>query len=132
MLKASIILADDHALIRQVLRRIIQKDPALYVVNEAGDGLELLRLLEEETPDAVILDISMPRLSGFETAVIIKRLYPEVKIVILTMHPEKEYVCKAMEIGVEGYVIKQEISNLNFAIKTVLQGNTYIAPFLSD
>jgi DNA-binding NarL/FixJ family response regulator len=129
MIKASIIVADDHVLFRRWLRRIIQEDPTLYVVNEAGDGVELLRLLEETTPNAVILDISMPKLSGLETAVIVKQLYPDVKVVILTMYKEKEYFCRANEIGVEGYVIKQEIDNLNFAIKTVLEGKKYITPF---
>ncbi len=128
MIKASIIVADDHVLFRYWLRRTIQEDPTLYVVSEAGDGVELLRLLEEATPDAVILDISMPKLSGLETALIIKRLYPDVKVVILTMHQEKEYFNKAFEIGVEGYVIKREIDNLNFAIKTVLEGKKYLTP----
>jgi DNA-binding NarL/FixJ family response regulator len=128
MAKASIILVDDHVLIRKALRQIIQEDPTLYVVDEAGDGEEVLRLLEETTPDAVIMDISMPRLSGLETAVIIKQLYPKIKVVILTMHQEKEYFCRAIEIGVEGYVIKKEIDNLNIAIKTVLEGKTYITP----
>jgi DNA-binding NarL/FixJ family response regulator len=128
MIKASIIIVDNHALFRKALRRIIREEPSLYVAYEAGDGLELLRLLEETTPDAVILDISMPRLSGLEAAAIIKQLYPGVKIVMLTMHLEKEYFYKAIEIGVEGYLIKQEIDDLNFAIKTVLEGKTYITP----
>lgn len=132
MNKALIILADDHAFLRRAVRRIIQGDPTLHVINEVGDGMELLNLLEETTPDAVILDISMPRLSGLEAAVIIKQLYPEVKVVILTMHHEKEYFHKAMEIGVEGYVLKKEIENINIAISTVLGGKTYFPAYSDD
>ena len=128
MIKASIIVADDHVFFRRCVRRIIEEDPTLYVVNEVGNGVDLLRLLEETIPDAVILDISMPKLSGLETAVIIKRLYPDIKVVILTMHQEKEYFNKAFEIGVDGYVIKREIDNLNIAIRTVLEGKKYLTP----
>lgn len=73
---ASVILAEDHVLVRQGLRRIIQEDPTVQVTHEAGDGLELLELLKNSTPDVVILDISMPRLTGLEAAQIIKKQYP--------------------------------------------------------
>ena len=128
MKKASIILADDNVTFRKFLRQIIQKDPNLSVINEVGDGVELLNVLEETRPDAVILDISMPKLSGLDTALIIKQFYPEVKVVILTLHREKEYFLKAIAIGVEGYVIKQEADNINLAIKNVLNGKKYLWP----
>ena len=131
MMMASIILAEDHVLVRQGLRRIIQEDPALQVISEAGDGVELLELLEESTPDIVILDISMPRLQGLEAARIIKRQYPKIKIMILTMHREKNFFQKAREIGVNGYVLKDEAdTDLNFAIKALLEGKTYFSPLL--
>ena len=132
MIKASIILVDDHVWVRKALRRIIQEDPTLQVIHEAGDGVELLGLLEGSAPDIVILDISMPRLGGLETAEIIKQRYPLIKIMILTMHCEKNYFRKAKGIGVDGYMLKEEAeTDLNYAIKTVLQGNTYTSPLIS-
>ena len=128
---ASIILAEDHVLVRQGLRRIIQEDPSMQVIHEAGDGLELLALLKGSTPDIVILDISMPRLAGLEAAQIIKEQYPTIKIMILTMHREKNYFKRAKEIGVNGYVLKEEADTaLNAAIKAVLEDKTYYSPLL--
>ncbi len=130
--KASIILADDHFPVRKALRRVIQEDPNFCVIYEAGDGMELLKLLEKTTPDIVILDISMPGLSGLETSVIIKKLYPEVKIVILTMHREKEYFLQAFKNGVDGYAIKDEADDIKVAIKSVLNGKRYATPRFSS
>jgi len=133
---ATIILAEDHVLVRQGLRRIIEEDSALQVIHEVGNGVELLELLEDNKdnpPDIVILDISMPRLSGTESAKVIRQLYPWIKILILTMHREKHYFSKAQEIGVNGYVLKDEAdTDLNSAIKTILQGSTYISPLIGD
>jgi two-component system, NarL family, response regulator NreC len=129
---ASIILAEDHALVRQGIRRIIQEDPAMQVTHEAGDGLELLELLSRSTPDLVILDISMPRLQGLDVARIIRGKYPDMKIMILTMHRERSYCQKAVEIGVDGYVLKDEAdSDLNSAIQAVLENKTYFSPLIT-
>ena len=128
---ASIILVDDHVLVRQGLKRIIQEDPGLQVIHEAGDGLELLGLLKKSSPDIVILDISMPRLGGLETAEIIKKQYPTMKIMILTMHREKYFLHRALRIGVEGYILKEEAdADLNSAIQAVLEDKTYYSPLL--
>jgi two-component system, NarL family, response regulator NreC len=128
---ASIILAEDHVLVRQCLRRIIQRDPAIRVINEAGDGVELLEQLKKNTPDVVLVDISMPRLKGLEVAQIIKKQYPTIKIIILTMHRGKTFFHKALEIGVDGYVLKEEADTILIsAIKAVLEGKTYFSPLL--
>ena len=108
MIKASIILVDDHVWVRKALRRIIQEDPTLQVIHEARDGVELLGLLEGSAPDIVILDTCMPRLGGLETAEIIKQRYPLIKIMVMTMQHEKDYFRAAKEIGVNGYMIKEE------------------------
>jgi DNA-binding NarL/FixJ family response regulator len=130
-MRVSIILAEDHVLVRQGLRRIIQEDPAMQVIHEAGDGMELLALLKGSTPDIVILDISMPRLQGLEAAQIIKEQYPAIKIMILTMHRERTFFQKAMEIGVNAYILKDEADNvLTKAIKAVLEDKTYFSPLL--
>ncbi len=104
---ASIILTEDHVLVRQGLKRIIQEYPNVQVIHEAGDGVELLALLKVSTPDIVILDISMPRLGGLEAAQIIKTQYPTIKIMILTMHRERNFFQKALGIGVDGYLLKR-------------------------
>jgi DNA-binding NarL/FixJ family response regulator len=135
IIMAKIILAEDHVLVRQGLKRIIEEDPGLRVTHEAGDGLELLGLLEaidSPLPDLIVLDISMPRLQGLEAAQIIKERYPAIKILILTMHREKNYYHRAREIGVHGYVLKEEAdTDLNFAINTILRGDIYTSPLLS-
>ena len=129
---ASVILAEDHVLVRQGLRRIIQEDPDVQVTHEAGDGLELLELLKNSTPDVVILDISMPRLTGLEAAQIIKKQYPAIKIMILTMHKERNFFQKAKEIGVNGYVLKDEADTvLISAIQTILENRTYYSPLVA-
>jgi DNA-binding NarL/FixJ family response regulator len=126
-----IILADDHILLREGLKRLIQEDPALKVVGEAGDGLELLELLQELTPDMVILDISMPRLQGLEAAKFIKKFYPEVKVLILTMHKSKELLYKLMDNGADGYLLKEDATEiLHSAIATIRSGKTFISPLI--
>ena len=129
---ASVILAEDHVLVRQGLRRIIQEDPGVQVIHEAGDGEELLDLLKDSTPDVVILDISMPRLGGLEAARRIKKHYPQIKIMILTMHTGRPFLEEAKEIGVEGYILKDEADTaLNAAIQAVLEDKTYFSPLLA-
>jgi DNA-binding NarL/FixJ family response regulator len=124
-----IVLADDHALVREGIKRIIQEDPKLSVVDETGDGLELLQILAETTPDMVVLDISMPGLRGIEAAKIIKELYPKIKILILTMHKSKEFLYLAMNGGADGYVLKEDVNDvLHTAIKTIRHGQTFISP----
>jgi DNA-binding NarL/FixJ family response regulator len=125
--RASVIFADDNVMLRKFLRMIIQDDPNLYVAKEADNGLELLEQLKETTPDIIVLDISMPFLSGLEVAKKIKELYPKIKIVILTMNNKKSYFHRACEIGVDGYVLKDEIENIHYIITAVLQGTTYIS-----
>jgi DNA-binding NarL/FixJ family response regulator len=128
---ASVILAEDHVMVRQGLRRIIQEDPGVQVIHEAGDGEELLELLKDHIPDVVILDIAMPRLGGLEAARIIKKKYPQIKIMILTLLSGKTFFQEAREIGVHGYVLKDEAdTDLNAAIKAVLAGKTYFSPLV--
>ena len=129
-----IVLADDHAILRQGLRRILQEEPGLEVVGEAADGVELLNLLKlsKLQPHLVILDISMPNLSGIEAARQIKAMRPETKILILSMHREKEYFSKAMSAGAEGYLLKDEAdSELFSAINLIRQGGVYISSLIT-
>jgi DNA-binding NarL/FixJ family response regulator len=128
----TIILADDHVLVRQGIRRIIEEDPSLKVVDEAGDGQEVLELFQKCIPDLVILDISMPRLGGLAAAEIIRKKYPSVKIIMLTMFNRRNFLTKAKTIDVDGYVLKEQAdADLNSAIKIVLQNKKYFSPLLT-
>jgi DNA-binding NarL/FixJ family response regulator len=124
-----IILADDHALIRQGLGKIIEGVDDLRVVGEAGDGIELLSLLQRLNPDMVIVDLSMPKLRGIEAIREIKKLDAKVKILVLTMH--KEYLHQSLAAGAEGYLLKEDIDRELFsAIEHIRLGKVHISPCL--
>ncbi|MEN8189824.1 MAG: response regulator transcription factor [Thermodesulfobacteriota bacterium] len=129
----TIILADDHSLIRLGLKNLIRHNPALEVIGEVGDGEELLVFLEEQVPDLLILDISMPKMNGIEAISKVKALYPDLKILMLTMHKNKQYFYHAMAAGADGYLMKDDSDEeLLLAIKRIQQGSTYLSPFLSQ
>ena len=133
MASYSIILADDHVLVRQGLRRLLEGMDDLEVVGEANDGLDLLQLLKQVTPQMVILDIFMPNLRGIEAITEIKTIHPDVKILILTMHRDKEYLYLALSAGAKGYLLKEDApKELYSAIAQVRQGKTYISPYFSE
>ncbi len=128
-----IILADDHVLLRSGLKVIIEKMAGLEVVGEAGDGLELLKLLQTITPDLVILDISMPNLRGIEAITRIRKEYPEVKVLMLTMHKDRTYLHKAIAAGASGYLLKEDADpDLFIAIEKIRQGKIYVSPHLAE
>ncbi|MGD0218308.1 MAG: response regulator transcription factor [Desulfobaccales bacterium] len=127
-----IVLADDHALVRQGIRKIIEEDSSLKVVGEAGDGMELLEILKTSLPDLVIVDIAMPRLRGLEATKRIKHLYPQVKVMILSMHRSKEYLRQAVAVGVSGYLLKEDADTaLHTAIMAVRDGKEFFSPLLA-
>ncbi|MEK6197886.1 MAG: response regulator transcription factor, partial [Desulfobacterales bacterium] len=99
MTKCKIVLADDHVLIRQGLKRLVEENKSLEVVGEAGDGLELLDVLDQVIPDLILLDISMPNLRGIEVINEAQRLCPKVKILMITMHKSEQYFLCAMSAG---------------------------------
>jgi DNA-binding NarL/FixJ family response regulator len=129
-----IILADDHLLLRAGLKRILEGMAGLEVVGEAGNGLELLHLLHKLSAHMIILDISMPNLRGIEAIHEIKAIHPELKILILTMHKDKEYLHQAISAGADGYLLKEDADTELFsAIGIVRQGKIYLSPhFTSD
>ena len=128
-----IVLADDHLLFRQGIKRIVEESEGLFVLAEAGDGLELLNLLKKSTPDMVILDLSMPKLRGLEATQEIKTLYPTIKILILTMHRNKEYLMQALAAKTDGYLLKEDTdTQLITAIETIRSGKIYLSPLLSE
>ncbi len=128
-----IVLADDHALFLQGLNQILQGVGDLEVVGKAADGLELLNLLNEVTPDMIILDISMPNLRGIEAIEEIKTRHPDAKIMMLTMHKDKEYLYQAIAAGADGYFLKKDAhTELFLAIEKIRRGKIYVSPDLSE
>ncbi len=127
-----ILLADDHVMLRQGIKKIIEASKNMVVVGEAGDGLELLDILKNITPDMVLLDISMPNLGGIEATREIKKTNPEIKILILSMHKKKEYLYHVFSAGAEGYLLKEETDTELFAaIEAVRRGDIYLSPIFS-
>ena len=106
MKRLRILLADDHTLMRQGLRKILEERPDWEVTGEAGDGREAVRLAVEQQPDIAILDIAMPRLNGIEAARQISRRWPHVRLLILSMYSDEPYVIQAMQAGAHGYLLK--------------------------
>jgi DNA-binding NarL/FixJ family response regulator len=130
-----ILLADDHEVLRQSLKNVLAGSGDLEVVGEASDGLELLNLLKLSTltPQMAIVDITMPNLGGIETTRRIKMTYPEVKVLILTIHKDQEYLDQAFSAGAEGYLLKEDANTeLFLAIETIRQGKVYVSPLLSE
>jgi len=128
-----IVIADDHSLIRKGLRTIIELEAGMRVIGEAGDGEELLKFLAREQPDMVIMDISMPNINGIDAIGRVLALYPEIRILMLTMHRNSQYFYNAISAGAHGYLIKDDSdTELLTAIDTVRSGKTYISPQLSS
>jgi len=128
-----IILADDHVMFRQGIRNIIEKLENIQVSGEAGNGLELMDILKTSVPDLIILDIAMPELRGLEALQEVKKRYPQVKVVILTMYGNKEFVRQAVSGGADGFILKEDpISELIKAIQAVKLCNQYFSSTLSE
>ena len=129
-----IILADDHAMLREGIAKLINAAKGLQIVGEASDGLMLLKLMHHTTPDMVILDVSMPGLRGIEAAQEIRRTYPAVAILFLSMHKKKEYLHLALATGAKGYILKEDSgSELIQAIAEIRRGKTYLSRlFMKD
>lgn len=127
-----IILADDHYLIRNGIKTMIAQEAGLHVISEAADGQELLDRLKEEQPDMVILDISMPQVNGIEALKQIHALYPEIRMLVLTMHSNIQYCYHALSAGAHGYLLKDDsATELLPAILQVRDGKVYVSPQLA-
>ena len=128
-----IVLADDHVLIRHGIKNLLAEDPGLDVVGEVADGEELLELLDKTRVDLVILDISMPKMGGMEAVGMVKKRYPWVKVLMLTMHKNKQYFYHAMSAGADGYLVKDDSDEeLLVAVNKIRAGKSYISPYLAD
>lgn len=128
----SIMIVDDHSLMRQGLRRILELEEDIKVISEASDGEEAISKAIDEKPNVVLLDINMPKINGIEVLRKLKDIGSESKIIILTIHDEREYLLQTVNMGVDGYVLKDcDSDTLVKAIKDVYKGETYIQPSLA-
>jgi DNA-binding NarL/FixJ family response regulator len=128
-----VILADDHALVRRGLKLILEENPNLEIAAEVGDGLELLSVLQKINPDLIVLDVSMPNLRGIEAIPEIRRIRPNAKVLMLTMHKEEDYLYQAISAGANGYLLKEDAEKELFsAIEHIKNGKIYISPGLAD
>lgn len=124
-----VILADDHAVVRQGIRNFLEEDSTIHVVGEANDGDEALALTARDQPDVVLLDIQMPRLNGLDAARRIRQTYPNVRVLMLTAYEDEPYIIAALQAGVSGYLLKTASSEeLVRAVHAVAGGETALSP----
>jgi len=128
-----IVLADDHTILREGLRALLSTDPNFKIVGEAEDGREAVRCVEKLEPDLLLMDLSMPRMSGMDAISEIKKRYPVTKIIALTVHKTEEYLQTTLQAGVDGYVLKDAThEELVMAIHNVMAGKPYLSPGISE
>ncbi|KSV58833.1 response regulator [Acetivibrio ethanolgignens] len=128
----NIAIVDDHSMIREGLKQLLELDGEVKVIAEANDGVECMEMLQKQVPDILLLDINMPQMNGIQVLEMIQIEKIKVKILILTIHNEIEYLMKAVEIGINGYVLKDsDISVLKKAIYAINRGESYIEPSLT-
>lgn len=126
-MSTKVMIADDHSLIREGIKQLLEFDGSIEVISEASNGAECLDKLESTFPDVLLLDINMPEKNGLEVLDEIKKKEYDIKVLILTVHNELEYLIKAVDIGVDGYILKDsESAELKRAIQAVLDGENYI------
>ena len=126
--KYSILLVDDHPPVRHAVKKIIEASPEFKVIGELDDGWALLKFLEKSPAHLVVMDISMPNMGGLEATWRIKQAHPDIKVLILTIHNYREYLERALSVGAEGYLLKEEIGDeLLPAITSLRQGGTYFS-----
>ena len=128
-----IVLADDHRIVRQGVRVLLEGEPDFNIIAEAKDGLETVRMVERFHPDVLLLDLIMPGMNGLEVAKVVRKRLPKTNVVILTMHANEAYVLEALQAGAKGYVIKDSSSEeLIRAIREVADGRRSLGPPLSE
>ncbi len=129
----TILLADDHALVRQGLRALLGEEPEFKVIGEAGSGLEAIRLCRDLKPDVLVLDIMLEDVSGIEVARQVKESCPHTAVVVLSMYGDRKHVLEALQAGAKAYVVKKSVSSeLVQAVREALVGRRYLGPSLAD
>ncbi len=124
-----VLLADDHSIVRRGLRSLIESEPDIKVVAEAGDGLEAIKLCDEHKPDAIILDVAMPKLNGIEVAERVSKLQRPPNVIILSMHADESYIIRALAAGARAYLLKDATDeDLIPALRAVAAGRPFFSP----
>ena len=130
-MKIKILLADDHSMIREGIKQLLELDSNFIVVGQAGDGLECMKMLQTRTADILLLDVNMPKMNGIEVLQKIKEENILIKVLMLTIHNEVDYLLKAVDIGCDGYILKNsDVNLLKKAINSVYGGDVFIQPDL--
>lgn len=133
MSNVNVLIADDHSMVREGLKQLIELEEDIDVIGQAGDGHQVINLVHELNPDVLLLDINMPVMNGLEVLEVLKNENSNTKILILTIHNEIEYLYKAVEIGVNGYVLKDSESDVLIkAIRSINKGESYIQPNMAS
>ena len=131
-MRMRVLLADDHALVRAGLRRLLESLPDIEVVGEADDGQAVLVLAEQLHPNLVLMDVAMPGMNGLEATTRLIKTHPQIRVLILSMHQNEEYVRQALRAGATGYLLKDAAPlELEHALKAVMRGETYLSPAVS-
>src|SRR3954466_3796911 len=132
MMNIRILLADDHTLLRAGIRSLLEKMPGVEVVGEASDGREALSLVKAHLPNVVLMDIAMAGLNGLDATARIAKEFPNVRVIILSMHANEEYVLQTLRSGAAGYLLKDAATaELELAIQAVVRRDTYLSPAIS-
>ncbi|WP_435626664.1 response regulator [Candidatus Ferrigenium straubiae] len=130
--KKRVLIVEDHTLLRAGLKALLSQDTEIEIVGEAENGRDAVRMIATTAPDLVLTDLSMPGMNGIESIVDIKRRYPGVRVLVLTIHKTDEYIFEAMRAGADGYILKDASHDeLRIAIRSVLNGKTYLSPDIS-
>ncbi len=131
--KIRIVIAEDHTILREGLRALLSSHSDFDIVGEAEDGRDAIRRVERLEPDLVLMDLSMPRMGGISAINDIKKRYPKIKIIALTVHKTEEYILAALQAGADGYILKDATHNeLIMAIKSVIDNRQYLSPGVSE
>jgi DNA-binding NarL/FixJ family response regulator len=132
-MKIKVLLADDHQILREGLRAMLEKEFNMEVLGEAANGREALRLIREKTPDVIVMDITMPGLNGIEATRQIRNEFPQIKVVALSMHDDKRFVLNMLKAGASAYLLKDGgFKEVVKAINAVMANKTYLSPDITD
>ena len=132
MKKIKVVVADDHTILRQGIKALLDNQEEIEVVGEAKDGREAIKAIEELLPDVILMDIAMPGLNGLEATRRIKKKFPRTKVVVLTMHTNEEYIFQILNAGADGYLVKETaFQDLISAINSVHRGEAFMSPSIS-
>ena len=129
----SVVLADDHVLMRNGLKKILEMETDIKIIGEASNGQEAIAVAKKKRPRVILMDINMPRMNGIEATKVLKKEMPDIKIVILTIYDDREYLLELIKLGINGYVLKDiEPRGLVEAVRAASRGESYIQPSLTQ